>query len=75
VESEAHTDALLASSKLKEFKPRRLGPTALALSNGGNLQSLQRALEKEGIVVHFNGTIISTQPQPQARNRYYGRYY
>ncbi len=74
VESEAHTNELLASSKLKEFNPRRLGPTAIALGSGGNLQSLQRSLEKEGIVVHFSGTIISTQAQPQAKNRYYSRY-
>jgi hypothetical protein len=75
VESEAHTNDLLASSKLKEFNPRRLGPTAIAISNSGNLQSLQRTLEKEGIVVHFSGTIITSQSQSQPKNRYYGRYY
>src|SRR5579883_1670856 len=76
VESEAHADGLLASSKLKEFNLRRLGPTVLAASNEVNVQNLQRALEKEGIVVHFSGT-IAPLPAPAPvpiRSKYYGRY-
>jgi hypothetical protein len=76
VESEAHADGLLASSRLKEFNLRRLGPTALAASNEVNVQNLQRALEKEGIAVHFSGT-IAPLPAPAPvpiRSKYYGRY-
>lgn len=76
VESEAHADGLLASSKLKEFNLRRLGPTILAASNEVNVQNLQRALEKEGVVVHFSGAIAplpALAPVP-IRSRDYGRY-
>lgn len=75
VESEAHANDLLASSKLKEFNLRRLGPTVLAMSNEANVQNLQRALEKEGIVVHFSGVIANPQAPAPVRSKYYARYY
>lgn len=74
VESEAHVNELLASPKLKEFNLRYLGSTILAVSNDVNVQNLQRALEKEGIVVHFSGIIASPPAPAPPRNRYFGRY-
>ncbi len=70
VSSEAVADEVCTSPKLQAFNLRKLGPRQVIASNDINLQDLRRILEKEGILVHISGDIVTRQ------NRYvptYGR--
>ncbi|MEO8957268.1 MAG: helicase-associated domain-containing protein [Ktedonobacteraceae bacterium] len=70
VSSEAVADEVCTSPKLQAFNLRKLGPRQVIASNDTNLQDLRRILEKEGILVHISGDIVTRQ------NRYtptYGR--
>jgi hypothetical protein len=53
VSSEALADEICASSKLQSFELRRLGPCAIAAH--GDVNSLRRTLDKEGIAVNVSG--------------------
>ncbi len=59
VPTEAQAEELLASSKLQELDLRRLGPCAIAVGGDVTLQKLRSALDKEGIVAHISGDIIT----------------
>ncbi len=70
VSSEAVADEVCTSPKLQAFGLRKLGPRQVIASNDINLTDLRRILEKEGILVHISGDIVTRQ------NRYtptYGR--
>jgi hypothetical protein len=53
VSSEALADEICASSKLQSFELRRLGSCAIAAR--GDVNSLRRTLDKEGIAVNVSG--------------------
>ncbi|MFL5627589.1 MAG: helicase-associated domain-containing protein [Ktedonobacteraceae bacterium] len=61
VSSEAAADLACSSAKLQPFNLRRLSPCTLIASSDVNLQELRRIFEKEGILVHFNGDILTRQ--------------
>jgi hypothetical protein len=61
VSSEALADEICASSKLQSFGLRRLGPCAIAAQ--GDVNSLRRTLDKEGIAVTVSdGAVPSPVP-------------
>jgi Helicase conserved C-terminal domain len=61
VSSEAVADEVCTSPKLQAFNLRKLGPRQVIASNDINLQDLRRILEKEGILVHISGDIVTRQ--------------
>ncbi len=69
VSSEAVADEICTSPKLQAFNLRKLGSRQVIASNDINLPDLRRILEKEGILVHISGDIVTRQ------NRYTPTYY
>ena len=61
VSSEAVTDEICSSSKLRKFNLRKLGPRVLIANSDINLQELRRTLDKEGIIVRVSGDISTPQ--------------
>ena len=61
VSSEAVADEVCTSPKLQAFGLRKLGPRQVIASNDINLADLRRILEKEGILVHISGDIVTRQ--------------
>ncbi|HZU65810.1 MAG TPA: helicase-associated domain-containing protein [Ktedonobacteraceae bacterium] len=59
VESEPLVNEILSLPGLKSLRLRRLGPCAIVADSGITFAELRRTLEKEGIVVHVNGQIIT----------------
>jgi hypothetical protein len=59
VESETLANEILALPGLKTLHLRRPGPCTIAADSGITFAELRRMLEKEGIVVHVNGQIIT----------------
>src|SRR5438105_11460724 len=59
VTTEAQADEICASSKLRELGLRRLGLCAIAVGSDVSLQKLRSTLDKEGIVAHISGDIIT----------------
>lgn len=59
VSSEAVADEICTSPKFEAFGLRKLGPRQVIVSNDINLQDLRRTLEKENILVHISGDIVT----------------
>jgi hypothetical protein len=59
VSSEAAADEICTSLKFQAFGLRKLGPRQVVVSNDINLQDLRRTLEKENILVHISGDIVT----------------
>ncbi len=65
-------DELCASSKLKKYNLRKLGPNTLAVNGDINVTDLRHAFEKEGIAVRISGDIVTRQNRyASASSRYY----
>lgn len=61
VSSEAIADEICASSKLRSLDMRRLGPCAITIGGQVSLQVLRTTLEKEGVILHIQGDILSAR--------------
>lgn len=61
VSSESIADEICASSKLRALELRRLGPLAIAVGGQVSLQVLRTTLEKEGVILHIEGDILSVR--------------
>jgi hypothetical protein len=59
VATEAQANEICASPRLQELGLRRLGPCVMAVGGNVTLQKLRSMLDKEGIVVHIIGDIIT----------------
>ena len=59
VATEAQADEICNSSKLRELGLRRLGPCAIAVGGDVTLQKVRSTLDKEGIVAHISGDILT----------------
>ena len=59
VSSEAVADEICTSPKFQHFNLRKLGSRQVVVSNDINLQDLRRTLEKENILVHISGDIVT----------------
>ena len=59
VGSETVADELCASSKLRALELRRLGPCAIAVGGQVSMQVLRSTLEKEGVIMHVQGNILT----------------
>ena len=59
VATEAQANEICASPRLQELGLRRLGPCAMAVGSNVTLQKLRSLLDKEGIVAHISGDIIT----------------
>ena len=64
VSGENVADELIASSKFKAYRLRKLAPRVLIAPGDINIQDLRRAIEKEGIIARLSGEIITP------KNRY-----
>jgi len=64
VSGENVADELMASSKFKAYKLRKLAPRVLVAPGDINIQDLRRVIEKEGIIARLSGEIITP------KNRY-----
>jgi hypothetical protein len=73
VENESAADEMCASSKLRALELRRLGPCAIAVGSQVSLQVLRSALEKEGVILHIQGDILSVRDVTSGSTSYYGR--
>ena len=72
VSSDEIADELCASSKLKKYNLRKLGPNTLAVSGDINVTDLRHAFEKEGIAVRISGDIVTRQYRyASTSSRYY----
>jgi DNA-binding transcriptional ArsR family regulator len=73
VSSEAVADEICASSKFRALELRRLGPCAIAVGGQISLQVLRSTLEKEGVILHIQGDILSARDVASPSSTYYGR--
>ena len=73
VGSEAIADEICASPKFRALELRRLGPCAIAIGGQMSLQVLRTTLEKEGIILHIQGDILSVREFASAITSGYGR--
>ena len=64
VSGEIVADELIASSKFKAYRLRKLAPRVLVAPGDINIQDLRRVIEKEGIIARLSGEIITP------KNRY-----
>lgn len=72
VSSENVADEICASSKFRSLGLRRLGPRAIAVGGQVSLQVLRSTLEKDGVILHIQGDILSARDATSA-STYYGR--
>jgi hypothetical protein len=72
VGSESVADEICASSKFRALGLRRLGPRAIAVGDQVSLQVLRSTLEKDGVILHIQGDILSARDVTSA-STYYGR--
>ena len=61
VVSETVADEICASPKLRTLELRRLGPRAIAVGSQVSMQVLRTTLEKEGVIMHIQGDILTTR--------------
>lgn len=73
VSSASIADEICASTKLRTLELRRLGPCAIAVGGQVSLQALRTALEKEGVILHIQGDILSAREIATATTSGYGR--
>ncbi len=73
VSSETIADEICASPRLRALEPRRLGPCAIAVGGQVSLQVLRTTLEKEGIILHIQGDILTAREFASASISGYGR--
>jgi hypothetical protein len=73
VSSEAIADEMCTSPKLRSLQLRRLGPCAIAVGGQISLQVLRTALEREGIILHIQGDILSAREIASSSTSVYGR--
>ncbi|HEY0752755.1 MAG TPA: helicase-associated domain-containing protein [Ktedonobacteraceae bacterium] len=73
VSNEAVADEICASTKLRALELRRVGPRAIALGAQASLQVLRTTLEKEGIILHIQGDILSSRDVTGTTTSGYGR--
>jgi hypothetical protein len=59
VGNETVADELCASSKLRALELRRLGPCTIAVGGQISMQVLRSTLEKEGVIMHVQGNILT----------------
>ncbi len=59
VSSEVVADEIIASSKLRTLDLHRLGPCAMVVAGDISLQVLRTTLEKEGVILRVEGTILT----------------
>lgn len=72
VSSESVADELCASPKFRSLALRRLGSRAIAVGSQVSLQVLRSTLEKDGVILHIQGDILSARDVSSA-STYYGR--
>ncbi len=72
VSSEAVADEICASPKFRSLELRRLGPCAMAIGNQVSLQVLRSTLEKDGVILHVQGDILSAR-EVASLSTYYGK--
>jgi hypothetical protein len=70
VPSEALTNEICSSPKLRPFGLRKVAPCVVAVNSDTGLQELRRALDKEGIVVRISGDIVSKSATSSTYRRY-----
>ena len=73
VSSEAIADEICTSPKFRALELRRLGPCAVAVGDQVSLQVLRTTLEKEGVILHIQGDILSAREFASASTSGYGR--
>jgi hypothetical protein len=74
VGSETVADEICSSAKLRTLELRRLGPCFIAVGGQVSLQVLRSTLEKEGVILHIQGDILSARDVTSASSStYYGR--
>jgi hypothetical protein len=73
VGSEAVADEICSSAKLRTLELRRLGPCAIAVGGQVSLQVLRTTLEKEGLILHIQGDILTVRDIASSTSTYYGR--
>lgn len=73
VENESVADEICASAKTRNLGLRRLGPCAIAVGDQVSLQVLRTTLEKEGVILHVQGDILTARDSSASSNPYYGR--
>ncbi|HEY3991643.1 MAG TPA: helicase-associated domain-containing protein [Ktedonobacteraceae bacterium] len=73
VGSEAIADEICASPKFRTLELRRLGPCAIVIGGQVSLQVLRTTLEKEGVILHIQGDILSAREFASAVTSGYGR--
>lgn len=72
VDSESVADEICASPKARALELRRLGPCAIAVGAQVSLQVLRTTLEKDGVILHIQGDILSARDVASS-STYYGR--
>lgn len=72
VSSEAVADEICASPKFRALELRRLGPRAIAVGGQVSLQVLRSTLEKDSVILHVQGDILSVR-EAASTSTYYGR--
>lgn len=73
VENENVADDICASAKTRALGLRRLGPRAIAVGGQVSLQVLRTTLEKEGVILHVQGDILTARDTSTSSSPYYGR--
>lgn len=70
VENESVADEICASAKTRSLGLRRLGPCAIAVGGQVSLQVLRTTLEKEGVILHVQGDILTARDISASANPY-----